>query len=225
MVSFFKSKDSEQKRVKNWYDDRIGIITLQRNFLMILIIGLFGILVFSMFTLFVVTKSRNIEPFIIEISKKSGAATLVSPVTVKEYSANRVITNYFSIEYIKARETFNAATYQYNYYTFVRTYSAQDVYDSFKFFLRLSNPESYLNIYSNSINSKFEIRSMQYLSDNSVQFRFSIESTDNNLKITKRNKIATIGFEYANLNMREVDRYINPLGFIINSYQVDNDYT
>lgn len=225
MLSFFRSKDSEQKRVKNWYDDRIGVVTLQRNFLLLLVILSFFALFLNLGILFFVTTSRNIEPFIVEINKKTGVVTLVDPVTAKEYSANRAITNYFVLEYIKARETFNPATYQYNYYTLVRNYSSQNVYDAFKYFLRLNNPDSYLNVYSNSITSKFEVRSIQYLTDYSVQVRFSMEFTDNNLKIIKRNKVATIGFEYANLNMREVDRYTNPLGFIINSYQVDNDYT
>lgn len=224
MFKFFGTKDSTRKPVENWHQDRIGIVTLQRNFLLFMIIAAFFALFASLFTLFTVTKARNIEPFIIEIEKKSGVVTVVNPLTMVEYSANRTVNNYFLIEYLKARELFNSTTYQYYYYTYVRLFSSVDVYNNFKSSLSLANQFSPINLYRDVVNSKLTVRTIQYLAPQSVQLRFTLEFTDKDGKLAKKNKIATIGFQYSSLQISEEDRYINPLSFMVNSYQVDDDY-
>jgi type IV secretion system protein VirB8 len=48
---------------------------------------------------------------------------------------------------------------------------------------------------------------------------------DANSNLTKRDKIAIIGFTYVtDLQLNQEQRYINPLGFKVNSYKVDDEY-
>jgi len=220
MLKFFGFKSDIG--VKNWYQDRIRAVTIQRNFFL-LVIGLsFAALLIALVTLFTVTRSKSIEPFVIEVSKQSGITTIVNPVTVKEYSANRAISNYFAVNYIKARETFDPNTYKYNFYTVVRLLSNPNVYNEFRYLLRVSNQDSPFNLYSNVSTSSLKVRSIQYLYDNSIQIRFSVEFEEQNKSILK-NKIALLNFDYKLLEMNDEERYVNPLGFIVTSYKVDDD--
>ena len=207
----------------NWYEERIARVTLQRSFLLLFAASLLIALFVALFTLFAVTKSRSIEPFVVEVSKSTGVVNLVNPATTKEYSANRAITNSLLVRYVRSRESFNPATYRYDYYTTVRVLSDPELYSRFRYFLRLSNPQSPLNAYSRVVNSDFSVRSIQHLDDNSALVGFTLLMTNKDGMTAKLNKVATVGFVYSSLTMTEEDRYANPLGFVVSSYQVEDD--
>ena len=207
----------------NWYSDKIRSATTQRNLLISISFVLLIVLSITVFGVINVTTSQKLEPFVIEIAKESGRVTLVDQVTLKEYSANKAITEYFLIKYIRARELFNPATYKYDYYSQVRILSSQDVYDSFKYWIRLSNQDSPLNLYSNVVDSTFKLRSIQYIGNNSIQIRFGLEFRFKE-RVKTRNKIAIISYTYANMEMNEEQRHINPLGFMVTSYKVEDEF-
>ncbi|AHX11638.1 virB8 family protein [Neorickettsia helminthoeca str. Oregon] len=223
MASFFKGKSEESQKVEHWYEERVGRVTLQRNFLIVMSLGVLLVLVLSVFTLFAVSTSRTIEPFVIEVSKKSGIVTHLDPATVKEYSANRAITNYFATQYVKAREVFHPATYRYDYYTTVRVFSSPEVYSFFKSSLDLDNPASPLNAYSDVVDSKYEIRSIRHLDKDTIQIRISISFATSNGRVRTVDRLISLGYTYMDLELSEEDRQLNPLGFVVVSFQVDDD--
>ncbi len=166
---------------------------------------------------------KKVVPFVIEIEKKSGTAILVDPVSVKQYSADKVLAESFLIRYIKARELFNPNTFQYNYYTEVRLLSSYNVYDDFRYWVRVSNQDSPVNLYANVLSSNIKIKSIQHITANSVQIRFGLEFNEKNNTIAK-DKIAFISYTYSELDMGQDERYVNPLGFQITSYRVDDEF-
>lgn len=223
MALFKISKRTTSPEVTGWYQDKIGSAVTQRNFLFLLILLLLGVLAFSVLTIFTLTKAKGIEPFIIEVSSKSGIVTLVDPITIKSYSADRKISDYFLVTYLKAREAFDPATYEYNYYTIVRLFSAPRVYYDFRSTLKPDNKDNPINLYRDIKNLIFKIRSIQYLPNDTVQVRFALEFVDGG-GIIRKNKIAIISYQYKDLQLTEEERYINPLGFFITYYKVDDEY-
>lgn len=196
---------------------------VQRN-IMILItcLMLLGVLVCGL-TMLGASEFKNLQPFVIEIEKKTGKAILVDPVSVKQYSADKTLAESFLVRYIKDRELFNPDTFQYNYYTEVRLLSDADVYSEFRYWIRLSNQDSPINLYANVISSNIKIKSIQHIGAKSVQIRFSLEFKEKNRVIAK-DKIAFISFDYYTLEMNQEERYVNPLGFQITSYRVDDEF-
>ena len=85
-----------------------------------------------------------------------------------------------------------------------------------------NNPNSPINLYSNITSSGIKIRSVQALSENTLQVRFDAWYAASNY--TKRiSKIATVNYEYRNLKLKEEERFINPLGFTVTYYRVDDE--
>ncbi|QXK92309.1 type IV secretion system protein [Neoehrlichia mikurensis] len=225
----FKNKTTKDKLPnnidsQNWYHDRYSSIIVQRNILLLLVMfSVIGIGV-STFIILTISKNRTIEPFVVEIEKKSGITTLVNPISVKQYSADEVLNNYFIIEYIRARELFDPNNFQYNYYTKVRLFSTQDTYNEFRNWIRLSNPSSPVNLYANVASGHIKIRSLQHLNPGNVQIRFTLEFNVQNGSVIKKDRIATLSFQYTSLEMNEQQRQINPLGFQITYYRADDEF-
>ncbi len=207
-----------------WYNDIISSLTRQRNICIGFGLILLIVLGISLFSLVSLTDSQRLEPFVIEIAKDSGRVSIVDQATLKEYSANKAVSEYFLVKYIRARELFNPNTYKYDYYSQVRILSSQDVYDTFRYSIRLSNQHSPLNLYSNIVDSTMKIRSIHHINDNSVQIRFGLEFRFSDGRSKYVDKIAIISYGYLPIEMNELQRYINPLGFIIKSYKSEDEF-
>ncbi|ACZ48794.1 type IV secretion system protein VirB8 [Anaplasma centrale str. Israel] len=208
----------------DWYHDRYSSVVVQRNVLLLLVVLSVFCIAVSTFVIFRIGKTRTIEPFVVEIEKKSGITTLVNPITVKQYSADEVLGNYFIIEYVRARELYDPNNFQYNYYTKVRLLSSQETYGEFRNWIRPSNPSSPMTLYSDAVSGNLKVRSLQHLSTGNVQIRFSLEFNNHNGSITKRDRIATLSFRYSSLEMNDQDRQVNPLGFQITYYRADDEF-
>ncbi|MDD9336055.1 MAG: type IV secretion system protein [Wolbachia sp.] len=226
MLKFFNKKKNTEllDRDVNWNSNRYSTVIAQRNVLLVLVLLLLATMSISILAVFKISTSSTVEPFVIEIEKKSGIVQLVDPVTVKQYSANETLNNYFITEYIKARELFDPHNYNYNYYTKVRLFSSSNVYNEFRNYIRSQNLDDLFNLYSNFAKSELKIRSIQKLGNDSLQIRFIIESTRKDGSSTKKNKIVIMSYRYASLEMDDQQRYINPLGFQVISYRVDDEY-
>ena len=207
----------------SWHVSRYNSVIVQRNMLLFFSVLALCAVGISVFVILNISKSRTIEPFVVEIEKKSGITTLVNPVSVKQYSADEVLNNYFIVEYVRSRELFDPNNFQYNYYKKVRLFSNQTTYGEFRNWIRLSNPTSPLNLYANVTSGYLKIRSLQHLRPGNVQIRFSLEFNHPN-GVIKKDRIATLSFQYATLEMNEQERQINPLGFQITYYRADDEF-
>ncbi|BAO99325.1 VirB8 family type IV secretion system protein [Wolbachia endosymbiont of Cimex lectularius] len=225
MLKLFKQKNNESlDKDVNWSSSRYSTVVAQRNTLLLFTLILLVAISVSILAIFKISTSSTIEPFVIEIEKKSGIVQLVDPVTVKQYSADKVLNNHFIAEYIKAREVFDKYNYNYNYYTKVRLFSSPNVYNEFRNYISSQNMDDLFNLYSGFVKNEFKIRSIQKLYDDTFQVRFTVEFTRKNGSSVKKNKIVIMSYKYASLEMNDQQRYVNPLGFQVTSYRVDDEH-
>ncbi|MGL9725267.1 MAG: virB8 family protein [Wolbachia sp.] len=225
MLSFLKKKKDTVSLDQdiNWNSSRYSIVVAQRNVLLLFVLVLLATISISVLAILKISTSNTIEPFVIEVDKKSGIVQLVDPVTVKQYSADEVLSSYFISEYIKAREVFDPYHYNYNYYTKVRLFSSLKVYNEFNNYIKLQNMNDLFNLYLDA-KGELKIRSVQKLDNDVLQVRFSIEFTRKDGSATRKNKIVVMSYKYVSLEMNDQQRYINPLGFQVISYRVDDEY-
>ncbi|MDR3131884.1 MAG: type IV secretion system protein [Rickettsiales bacterium] len=225
MLKLFKQKNNESlDKDVNWSSSRYSTVVAQRNTLLLFTLILLVAISVSILAIFKISTSSTIEPFVIEIEKKSGIVQLVDPVTVKQYSADKVLNNHFIAEYIKAREVFDKYNYNYNYYTKVRLFSSPNVYNEFRNYISSQNMDDLFNLYSGFVKNEFKIRSIQKLYDDTFQVRFTVEFTRKDGSSVKKNKIVIMSYKYASLEMNDQQRYVNPLGFQVTSYRVDDEH-
>lgn len=221
---FFNRTKSAGLQDIDWNTSRYSTVIAQRNILLVFALLLLATIAISTLAIFKISTSSTIEPFVIEIEKKSGVVQLVDPVTVKQYSANETLNHYFITEYIKAREVFDPYNYNFNYYTKVRLFSSRNVYSEFVKYIKSQNLDDPANLYSDFTTSNLKIRSMQRLSDDTFQVRFTVEFMRKDGNSTQKNKIAIMSYHYAPLELDDQQRYINPLGFQVVSYRADDEY-
>ena len=224
-----KNKDiaaapSDVAVLRNWYRERYESAIIQRNFLFIISIASLVIIAFSIFVIRYVRSTRSIEPFIIEIERKTGVPTVVDPVTITAYSANTSIKRYFVWRYITAREEYFPSTYTYNYTTTVRVLSTPDVYfGDYRPKYSMANPTSPFNLYAQGSTRTIKLKSMIFTNDTAAQVRISMEV--NGLMNMRMDKIVFIEFDFQNIEMNDEERLINPLGFRVKLYRIEDERT
>lgn len=206
---------------KNWYEEQYETALVQRNFLILFSLGALFAIIFSILLIRDVTLSKNIKPFIIEVEEKSGITNVVNPLSRRDLLTNEALNTYFIVKYLTARETYDAGSYRHNYYKVVRLMSTSSVFSIFNSYLA-SDTASPIKRYGALTQTSIKIRSIQFLEPGKVaQIRFVV--TEEGRSNKSYNKIATINFSYNQTEMTADERYINPLGFIVNSYKVDNE--
>ncbi|MBN9543383.1 MAG: type IV secretion system protein [Alphaproteobacteria bacterium] len=208
--------------VKNWYYDRYSNVLAQRNlFLLIIILLIIGCIV-GLIYIKELTLARTVKPFVIQVEENTGITTVVDSANMNNYmTRNESIKNYFIVKYIRARETYNNADYEYQFDTVARLLSSPNVYQPFKRFL-LDQKQSPIYLYGARIYTTILIKSIQYNDQGNVAtVRFRINENGESFRVF--NKIATLQFDIANMTLSAEERFVNPIGFKVTSYRVDEE--
>ena len=110
LQSYFRKTDSNIKdsmhSVKNWYSERYENVIIQRNFLFIIVLLSVLTIALCVIAIRYIKSTRSIEPFVIEIERKTGVPTVVDPVSAKIYTQDVALKRYFVMQYIRAREEY-----------------------------------------------------------------------------------------------------------------------
>jgi type IV secretion system protein VirB8 len=228
-MDLFKKKSpgtaTEQKPSSdNWYVDRYQQLIVQRNLFFILASLSLIFLSVSVGVIGWVISNKKIEPMVVEVDELSGITTLVNPTKDKSWQVSDAINNYFLITYLRARETYNVASYLYNYNTVVRLLSSYNVYSSFKKIINDPAKSPVLK-YGSSDSTRLEVRSILPMknstsSGQNAQIRFTIVEEQGGKRY---NKIASIIWDYVDMNLTFEDKSVNPLGFQVQFYNAVDD--
>jgi type IV secretion system protein VirB8 len=212
----------QNHKLKNWDKDRYQSAVAQRNLLLLLLTICFAVILISLSTIRYLKNTQNIEPFVIEIEEKTGVPTVVEPLSVKAYSANEAVTKYFVMKYIRAREEYFPTTFARNFNDVVRTLSDHKVYyEDYKPKFSTNSKTSPYNLYGSNSYATVSLKSIIFPTPSSAQVRVTITVTGQiNLKM---NKIIYMEFTFRNLNMSEEDRLINPLGFQVTLFRMNDE--
>jgi type IV secretion system protein VirB8 len=204
--------------VRNWYSDRYETAIVQRNMLLLLLLISTCIILLGVFILGKVASSKSIDPFIVQIEEKTGVTNVVNPLNRRDLLTNEALNTYFVVKYLKAREAYDPSTFEYNYREVARVLSSPQVFrDALNY---LNSPNGPNANKANLSATTVTVRSVQFLEPEMVQVRFTVETVSGGKKVYK---IATIRFNYFQMEMNQNERLINPLGFRVTSYRSDNE--
>lgn len=220
-----EKKDSTGHKVnQSWYADRYESMSVQRN--MLFFISLVALITTIISVIFIseVTLSKTIEPLVVEVEDKSGFTNIVNPHEDEKWTIDKSVNTYFIVEYLRARETYNVASYVRNYNTVVRLMSSASVYNDFKNILNDPNTNPVIEYGANNSTS-IQIRSIQFLKstpeESNAEIRFSIVEAGG--KKRHLNKIVSIVWSYIEMDLNFDDRTVNPLGFQVKAYSISDD--
>ena len=231
-LDYFKKKAEKEdkpagliKNTKGWYEDRYQSLIVQRNLFFLITALCIIFITLGVVVIGGVISKKRIEPMVVEVEESTGITTVVNPTLNQNWSVSEVINKYFLTMYLRSRETYNLASYLYNYNTVVRLLSSSNEYRKFKQII--NDPStSPISKYGSNNTTKLEIRNILFLQDNpggaqTVQIRFTI--VENQGSKRRMNKIASIIWDYVEMNLNFDDMMVNPLGFQVQFYSVSDD--
>ncbi len=228
MGFFQKQKLKRQIRLqmqsKSWFQDKYQFVLVQRNILAIVtVISLFATLA-SVYAVEKLAPLKSVEPFIIQIEERSGITQRVEPLDRTEIKATEALDNYFLWFYVRARETYHPAD-QRNNWNNTRIMSSPDTFEEYLLEISPNNPTSARAVLGGAGTRVLSDPTITYLNDPErkvAQVRFMVEETFKKVK-TRYPKIATIEYDFYELELNRAERLVNPLGFQVLSYRLDEE--
>lgn len=215
-------------QVKNgWMKDKNAFLTSQRNFFALLcFISFLGIIV-AMIVIKSMVEKNAIEPYVVSVNTMDKMPIAISSQSIKEYAnANQAIVEFFIIKYVKTREGYNFGTVTYDYDFITKVMSSPNVYRDFRkntLSDEKTNPVTVLQE-----NGKIEVVVKQ--------ITHSLESQIAVLRIAKKiykgeridsiiNLQVKLHYKIETANLKASDIEVNPLGIIIDSYDLTEEKT
>lgn len=216
-----KRGETAQTELKNWYKDRYQAAVVWRNILAIIAMLSVGFGVVAVFTVKSLAPLKTVDPFVIQIDEKTGITQVVDPLKKQELSADTALNNYFLVQYIRARESYEPALFQYHQNVVRLMSEPSRVYGVYRQSLSTDNPNSPL-VRLQGGNRTVKIKSISYLDPKKVLVKVTIYETTGS-GTTEIHKIALLEFQYVSIELSPEERYINPLGFLVTNYRLDDD--
>lgn len=227
MLKKKKEQSDSASAKRNWYEDRYQTVVVQRNFLVLLsFISLAGIIL-SVLGVVHVSSTKSIEPFVIEIEEKTGVTNVIRPLLKEQFASDEVLRRYFIRKYLNARETFTPTMFDHNVEV-VRLMSTYAVLLQFKKYMD-NDPRSPKKM---GFIRTYKVNSFTQLGEGSTEkgytYQVRIVTTDVNEKASTVDPVVTplvvtIDFTYVDIRENEEQRAINPLGFQVSRYVVEQE--
>jgi type IV secretion system protein VirB8 len=210
-------------KMKSWYSNKYQMVVVQRNLLSLF--TLFAMVAVTISVIFVkqVTASKSLEPYVIEIEDKTGIPTVVKQLNNNDFTANVTLKRYFLYSFVKALEGYNPSTYKEDYRK-VMLFSDPKVFKQVRNKISTRNPNSAVSKMGKKGVMLLKLKSIQFMDPNTVQIRMRLEAKGKYSGFkAKRDVVAFVKFKFANLNLTLEERFVNPIGFQVYEYSIDDE--
>lgn len=224
MLAGLRRNKKPKPELQSWYRDRYQHVLLQRKLLAFISLLALATTLVMVVIITQLIPLKTIEPYVIQVDSRSGVTQTVDPLTARDLTTNEVVNNYFLVKYLRSREGYSASDVMYQYDLVRLMSSARSVYPDFVDQASPNNPQSNIARLGAIGNREVRVKSISYISPQVAQIRFDvIEQRNSREEPRALNRIALIGFEYVKMTLTTKERYLNPLGFRVTSYQLRED--
>lgn len=173
------------------------------------------------------TPLKSVEPYVIRVDNTTGMVDIITSVNQTEFvSDNEALDKYFTTSYVKIREGYFYNILQ-NDYTTVQIWSSPEV--SSDYLKIYEGDNSRVDILKNRTEIDIEINSVTLGNSNgmkmaTIRFNQIYKDAKSRTITNKKAKIVTLAYDYSPQSlMTENERLINPLGFKVLTYRVDDE--
>lgn len=209
---------------KNWYADRYQAMLVQRNILaFVTVVALVATLISSL-SVSLLTPLKAVQPFVIQVDEKTGLTETVKPLSDKEISTNDALARYFIVQYVRARESYDPAL-TVDHYGIVRLMTDSSIFEAYKKQVSSNNPDSPVNRFGTLNRRVISVRSVTITGKGTAQLRIraTIEGELATLYPKPIDYVVWVGYEFASMQLTDDQKQINPVGFRVVSYSVDQE--
>ena len=210
-----------------WDKDRNAFIAMQRNFFILLsLVSMAGVIV-AMVVIKSMVEKNAIEPYVISVNTADKMPIAINSQSVKDYAkANPAVIEFFLIKYIKSREGYEFGTYNYDYNTVTKTMSTYDIFQQFRRTVLNDDKNNPSKLFGNSGRVEVIIKQITHTEKNAiatVRIAKKVHVADTVRAVLNYQIKLHYTMETANLKVSDIE--INPLGIIIDTYDVTEEKT
>lgn len=228
MSDFRTTRDAESRTdhyraAASWADDVNGSLRASRRVAWIVAAVAATIAVLEALALLVLSPLKTVIPYTILVDRQTGYVETIKGLKPGPLSQDSAVTQSFLVQYVIARETFDAADLRENYRK-ITLWSVGSARAGYEEDMRKANPSSPLNLYTPTTIVSTTINSVSLLTPTTALVRFSTSRRESGGAVTAQGQwTAVLSFHYTGAPMRMEDRFLNPLGFQVVSYRRDSD--
>jgi len=211
------------QRAESWAADIHGSLRASRRVAWIVAGVALGIAALEAFAIAALAPLKTVVPYTLLVDRQTGYVQTVRGLQPGPLTQQAAVTQSFLVQYVIARETFDATDLRENYRK-VMLWSVGPARDEYQRYLARSNPTSPLNIFPPSAIVSTTIHSVDLLTPTTALVRFETTQQDAGAASGAGSAwTAVIAFHYTGAPMTMGDRFINPLGFQVTRYRRDSD--
>lgn len=190
---------------------------------LIAIVSVF-ITLLSILAVLVLTPLKTVEPYVICVDNTTGMVDILTTLDEKQITQNEALDKHFIGQYIKAREGYFFDMLNQDY-IFTQLLSSPEVAESYRAIYSGENSrDSRLGSFT-----KVEVNILSVVLGESngiktATARINLKSTNKNSKEESLStKVITLSYKYLLNEMQEKNRILNPLGFKVLTYRIDEE--
>jgi type IV secretion system protein VirB8 len=160
-------------------------------------------------------------PYTLLVDRQTGYVEALEPLDRQSVTPDAALTRSFLVQYVIARESFDADTLQESYRK-VGLLSAGEARERYLAQMQATNPTSPLAALPPGSSIDVQVRSVSSLNADTSMVRFSTVQTDRGGQPqVAQHWAAVIKYRYTQAEMSAEDRLTNPLGFQVVRYRRD----
>ncbi len=207
----------------SWSADVHGALRASRRAAWIIAAAAVIVAALEAFALAALAPLKTVVPYTITVDRQTGYVQMASGLKPGVLSQDQAVTQSFLVQYVIARETFDATDLR-DAYRKVMLWSAGDARAQYERLMQRTTPDSPLNLYSPTSLLSVTVKSVSLLSATTALVRFDTTRQEGGLPTgATQSWAAVLAFRYTNAPMTMGDRFLNPLGFQVTRYRRDSE--
>lgn len=172
------------------------------------------------------TPLKTVEPYVIRVDNTTGMVDILTILNEQEITQNEALDKHFITRYIKAREGYYFDMLNEDY-VFVQLLSSPQIAENYRaIYSGESARDTKLGNFTQIEVEIFSITLGESNGTKTATARANLKTTNKNSKAqTSATKVITLSYEYQLSAANEETRLLNPLGFKVLNYRVDEEIT
>lgn len=185
-----------------------------------------GVAILSIVAMLLLTPLKTVEPYVIRVDNTTGMVDILTILDEEQISSIEALDKHFVAQYIKAREGYYYDMLNQDY-IFVQLLSTPEIAESYRQIYTGDNARD--TRLGNATQVEVQIISIvlgESAGAKTATARINLKTTNKNSKAENMaTKVITLTYTYQTAQVDEENRLLNPLGFKVSNYRVDEEVT
>ncbi|NDJ28068.1 conjugal transfer protein TraJ [Campylobacter sp. MIT 12-8780] len=182
--------------------------------------------ILSIVAVLLLTPLKSVEPYVIRVDNTTGMVDILTTLDEEQITSIEALDKHFVSQYIKAREGYYYDMLNQDY-IFVQLLSTPQIAEAYRAIYSGDNPRDAK--LGNNFQVEVQILSIVLNESNGAKTataRINLKTINKNSKAESiATKVITLSYEYQTAQVNEENRLLNPLGFKVTNYRIDEEIT